>query len=235
MKNIEKRYKILMTLNIVLIVLVVALGVYTFAIKDSLGIGDNIGLSPGSSIKVLATGTQDAAVSGQIINTESKVDSRSQLCLISGSGATSSTSCIAKRSAKGSVPGTTYNYGPSLLFWNDAKGGDFIFGFPDRRNTTVVRMPLLIQRGGGDLDMVYITNASLSVSSLSTRVYTDGNRLILTNLRSSKEIEFSSDLIKADYLSQTFFSAQNSSAQNISAYVCVDVDGALFRKNTACN
>ena len=68
MKNIETKYKTLMTMNIILVILVLALGVY---VLKSNGVFDkDVGLSPGYLSQTLVSGTQDESVTGYIKNTQ---------------------------------------------------------------------------------------------------------------------------------------------------------------------
>ena len=120
MKNIETKYKTLMTMNIILVILVLALGVY---VLNSNGVFDkDVGLSPGSLSSTLISGTQNESVTGYIKNTQTGGEARAALCLTGGDAS----SCLAKRSSTGTLVGKSDR--SSLLFWNDAKGGDFVFG-----------------------------------------------------------------------------------------------------------
>ena len=119
MKNIETKYKTLMTMNIILVILVLALGVY---VLKSNGVFDkDVGLSPGSLSSTLISGTQNESVTGYIKNTQTGGEARAALCLTGGD----SSSCIAKRSGIGTLAGTRDT--SPLVFWNDAKGGSFVF------------------------------------------------------------------------------------------------------------
>ena len=88
MKNIETKYKTLMTMNIILVILVLALGVYVLNFN---GVFDkDVGLSPLDSTKILAYGTQNGSFTGAILNTIGT--GKTLLCLTSGL----SQNCIGK-------------------------------------------------------------------------------------------------------------------------------------------
>ena len=78
--NLERKYKSLMTMNIILVILVLALGVY---VLKSNGVFDkDVGLSPLDSTKILAYGTQNGSFTGAILNTIGT--GKTLLCLTSG-------------------------------------------------------------------------------------------------------------------------------------------------------